>query len=251
MNQARFFVEFSYHGAPFHGWQRQPNAPSVQEVMESAFELLLKTPCPITAAGRTDTGVHARYMVAHFDAPIKLIDLEELPFRVNQILPKEIAIQSIKGVKPDAHARFDALFRTYEYHIATIKTPFNNDFVHTLYQSIDLDLMNQAASLLLSYSDFECFSKSNTDVKTYLCKLTYAQWSKTENGYVFTITANRFLRNMVRAIVGTLLEIGLHKKKLDDLDVIIKSKNRSLAGYSVPAKGLFLTQIQYPETLYI
>ena len=251
MNQARFFVEFSYHGAPFHGWQRQPNAHTVQEVMESAFELLLKTPCPLTAAGRTDTGVHARCMVAHFNASLHGLDLEELPFRLNQLLPKEIAIHTIQRVKPEAHARFDALSRTYEYHIASIKTPFSEDLVYTLYQPLDLELMNEAASLLLAYTDFECFSKSHTDVKTFLCTLSQAYWHKTEKGYVFTISANRFLRNMVRAIVGTLLEIGLHKKKCDDLHTIIKSKNRSLAGYSVPAQGLFLTHIEYPKTLYI
>jgi tRNA pseudouridine38-40 synthase len=189
--------------------------------------------------------------VAHFNASLHGLDLEELPFRLNQLLPKEIAIHMIQRVKPEAHARFDALSRTYEYHIASIKTPFSEDLVYTLYQPLDLELMNEAASLLLAYTDFECFSKSHTDVKTFLCTLSQAQWHKTEKGYVFTISANRFLRNMVRAIVGTLLEIGLHKKKCDDLHTIIKSKNRSLAGYSVPAQGLFLTHIEYPKTLYI
>ena len=247
----RYFIDFSYAGTHYHGWQRQPNAVSVQEVLEDAFEILLKSPCPLVAAGRTDTGVHAQQMVAHFDVDNPIDDAAQWVYRLNQFLPKDIALHSVQAVKPDAHARFDALSRTYQYHVQTQKTPFGNDMQYGLHQALDFEQMNKAAEVLLGYEDFECFSKSNTDVKTFLCKISYAKWEKTKNGYIFTIKANRFLRNMVRAIVGTLIEIGLKKKTIEDLHQIIRSKNRSLAGYSVPAQGLFLTQVEYPKSVYL
>lgn len=247
----RYFIHFSYAGTNFHGWQRQPNALSVQQVMEEALSTIQKEACALVAAGRTDTGVHAREMVAHFDIKNPVKDVEQWIFRVNQYLPIDIAVHSIRLVKKTAHARFDALSRTYEYHINSIKTPFKNELHYCFYQHLDLDQMNLAAQLLFEYEDFECFSKSNTDVKTFLCKITVAKWEKTKKGYIFTITANRFLRNMVRAIVGTLIEIGVGKKSVGDLHKIIQSKNRSSAGYSVPAQGLFLTHIEYPKSLYI
>lgn len=251
MNSNRFFIEFSYAGTAYHGWQRQPNAESIQAYMEEALSTLLKQQIPITAAGRTDAGVHAKFMVAHFDAAISAHTCDELVFRLNQYLPKDIAIHKIYAVKADAHARFDALSRTYEYHLTTSKSPFSEGRSYSLYQPLDFELMNKAAALLLEYKDFECFSKAHTDVKTFLCEITYAQWTLSKTGAIFTISANRFLRNMVRAIVGTLIEIGLKKKNTDELHQIIQSKNRSLAGYSVPAEGLYLTQINYPKSVYL
>lgn len=247
----RFFLEFSYAGTRYHGWQRQPNAVSVQEVMEKALSVLLKIPIALVAAGRTDTGVHARQMFAHFDAKITHEQQHKIVYQLNQFLPTDIVIHSIREVKPSMHARFDAVSRTYEYHIAKGKAAFENDLHYQINQSLDLKLMNAAAQLLLAYEDFECFSKSKSDVKTFLCNITYAQWTNTEKGYTFTITANRFLRNMVRAIVGTLIDIGLKKKSVEELHQIIASKKRSAAGYSVPAQGLFLTNIEYPNNIYL
>lgn len=251
MNSNRFFIEFSYAGTAYHGWQRQPNAESIQAYMEEAFSTLLKQQIPITAAGRTDAGVHAKLMVAHFDAAISADSYNQLVFRLNQYLPHDIAIHKIYAVKADAHARFDALSRTYEYHLTTTKSPFSEGRSYSLYQPLDFELMNKAAALLLEYKDFECFSKAHTDVKTFLCEITYAQWTLSKTEAIFTISANRFLRNMVRAIVGTLIEIGLKKKNINELHQIIQSKNRSLAGYSVPAEGLYLTQINYPKSVYL
>ena len=247
----RFFLEFSYAGTNYHGWQRQPNAVSVQEVMEHALETLLKSPIPLTAAGRTDTGVHARQMFAHFEYDFKDDEEENLVHQLNQFLPQDIVIHSLKRVTSEAHARFDALSRTYEYHISNKRTPFENELHYELRQKLNFEEMNAAAEVLKQYEDFECFSKSKTDVKTFLCQITHAQWTISEKGYTFTITANRFLRNMVRAIVGTLIEIGLKKKTVEDLHQIISSKNRSSAGYSVPAQGLFLTKITYPKHLFL
>ena len=249
MKSKRFFLEFSYAGTAYHGWQRQPNALSVQEVMEEALARLLKQQTPLTAAGRTDTGVHAKQMFAHFDTDTT--DLEQLIFRLNQFLPNDIAVIRIREVKPRAHARFDALSRTYEYHLNNFKSPFVQGMSYGLYQPLDVEQMNKAASILLEYEDFECFSKAHTDVKTFLCTISKAVWEKSETGLVFTITANRFLRNMVRAIVGTLIEIGLGKKNIQEMHTVIESKNRSLAGYSVPAEGLFLTHIEYPNSIYL
>jgi tRNA pseudouridine38-40 synthase len=247
----RFFLEFSYAGTQYHGWQRQTNAISVQQVMENALKTLLKTDISLLAAGRTDTGVHARQMFAHFEATLVPEVQQQLVYHLNQFLPKDIVIQSLRAVQPKAHARFDALSRTYEYHMSVGKSAFGNDLHYSFSKPLDMEAMNLATKILIEYEDFECFSKSNTDVKTYLCDITYAKWSKTKNGYIFTITANRFLRNMVRAIVGTLIEIGLKKKKYVDLHQIIASKSRSEAGYSVPAQGLFLTNIEYSNSIYL
>lgn len=249
MNSNRFFLEFSYAGTVYHGWQRQPNALSVQEVLEKALEVLLKQQTPLIASGRTDTGVHAKQMFAHFDAEIN--DVEQLIFRLNQFLPNDISVIRIREVIPEAHARFDALSRTYEYHLNNLKSPFVQGMSYSLYKPLDVEQMNKAALILLGYKDFECFSKAHTDVKTFLCNITKAVWEKSETGLVFTITANRFLRNMVRAIVGTLIEVGLGKKNIQEMHTVIESKNRSLAGYSVPAEGLFLTHIEYPNSIYL
>lgn len=247
----RFFLEFSYAGTQYHGWQRQTNAISVQQVMENALKTLLKIDVPLLAAGRTDTGVHARQMFAHFEATLIPEVQKQLVYHLNQFLPNDIVIHSLRSVQPKVHARFDALSRTYEYHISVGKSAFGNDLHYSFSKHLDMEAMNIATEILMEYEDFECFSKSNTDVKTYLCEISYAKWNKTKNGYIFTITANRFLRNMVRAIVGTLIEIGLRKKKIIDLHQIIASKSRSEAGYSVPAQGLFLTNIEYSDSIYI
>ncbi|WP_299440192.1 tRNA pseudouridine(38-40) synthase TruA [uncultured Aquimarina sp.] len=246
----RYFLELSYNGTPYHGWQRQPNAISVQEVLEDSLSLLLRTKIGVVGAGRTDTGVHARQIMAHFDSE-KELDAIQLKYKLNALLPPEVAIQKVSLVENDAHARFDAVSRSYEYFISVSKDPFRINSAYYLKKELDIDLMNKAAKLLLNYTSFKCFSKSKTDVKTYNCNITEAVWEKNGNMLVFKISANRFLRNMVRAIVGTLIEIGEHKLNLSDLKQIIKSENRSEAGYSVPAHGLYLTEVQYPKTIYL
>ncbi|MGC6422824.1 MAG: tRNA pseudouridine(38-40) synthase TruA [Flavobacteriaceae bacterium] len=243
----RYFIHFAYNGASFHGWQRQPNANSVQETLEHAFQQLLKKEIQLTAAGRTDAGVHARHMVAHFDWEGWLP--ENLPFLLNQYLPSAIAIDKLQRVSGNAHARFDALSRTYQYHLSFVKDPFRYPFHYYVKGNLAVDSMNAAANILLEYEDFECFSKVHTDVKTFLCKIEHAGWEYHENELIFTIKANRFLRNMVRSIVGTLIEIGKGKRPLESLHQTLASKSRSQAGYSVPAHALFLTSIRYPETI--
>ncbi len=241
----RYFIEFAYKGTHYHGWQYQPNAASVQETLNKVFSTLLQEEIDIMGAGRTDTGVHASQMYGHFDTE-KAIETDKLIYKANSFLPKDIVIFNIIEVHPDAHARFDATSRTYHYHISTKKEVFNNDLSWHFFHELDLKAMNEAAKLLLDFTDFQCFSKSNTDVFTYNCKITQAHWTKENNTLIFTITADRFLRNMVRAIVGTLVNIGLHKITKDDFVQIIESKSREKAGFSVPAQGLFLTQITYP-----
>ncbi len=247
----RYFLELSYHGKNYHGWQRQPNAITVQEVLEKALSTLLRKSISIIGAGRTDAGVHAKVMVAHFDTVLTSLQEGQLVYQLNQFLSSDIAVHSLKKVHHDAHARFDAISRSYEYYITSEKTAFNNDLHFVLKNDLDIEAMNKAASRLLDYEDFECFSKSNTDVKTFLCKIEKAEWIKTENGYIFTITANRFLRNMVRAIVGTLLNVGQGKINSKQFLMILESKDRSKAGFSAPAHALFLTKITYPKSVYI
>lgn len=244
----RYFLELSYNGKAYHGWQIQPNAITVQAVIEKALSTLLKQPTAIVGAGRTDTGVHAKQLFAHFNFEGE-IEVQNLVYKLNSFLPKDIAITTIFKVKPEAHARFDALSRTYHYHISTAKNVFNNDFSYQVLQPLNVEKMNEASAILLQYQDFECFSKSNTDVKTYLCNITEAFWTPTNTNLQFTITANRFLRNMVRAIVGTLVNVGLGKLSVDDVHTIIASKSRSEAGFSVPAQGLFLVNVEYPEEI--
>lgn len=244
----RYFIELSYNGKAYHGWQNQPNAISVQQVLEEALSVLLQTKIEIVGAGRTDTGVHASQMFAHFDVDFE-VDNSNLVFKLNSYLPNDIAIRDLFKVKNDAHARFDALSRTYHYKISINKNVFNNDFAYRLQLPLDIEKMNEASKILYLYNDFQCFSKSNTDVKTYNCTITKAEWLIENDEIIFVITADRFLRNMVRAIVGTIINIGLGKMQVDDLHDIIRSKNRSEAGYSVPAHGLYLTHIAYPESI--
>ena len=244
----RYFIQFAYFGKAYHGWQNQPNAITVQQVLEEGLTMLLRTKIVTMGAGRTDAGVHAKDMFAHFDFK-EIKNPTDLAHRLNNYLPSDITVKSIVKVSDDAHARFDAVERTYEYSIVQEKNPFQIDTAHYIWASLDISGMNKAASILMEYEDFECFSKSHTDVKTYLCKLKKAVWEKKEDKLVFTITADRFLRNMVRAIVGTLLEVGLKKITPEAIKEIIKSKDRSRAGVSVPAKGLYLTKVLYPEKI--
>lgn len=244
----RYFIQFSYFGTAYHGWQYQPNAVTVQEVLEQALSTLLKGKIALMGAGRTDAGVHAKQMYAHFD--IKSIeDTKALVQKLNSFLPSDIAVQSIFAVIDEAHARFDATQRTYEYWIVQRKDPFLYPFAHYVRKELDVDTMNTAAKVLLGKKDFECFSKSNSDVHTFFCDLTKAVWEQKEEKLVFTITADRFLRNMVRAVVGTLLDVGTAKKKIVEINEILESRDRSRAGASVPAKGLYLTQVLYPKEI--
>lgn len=241
----RYFIKLAYNGTPYHGWQIQPNAASVQETLNKAFSVLLHSEISLMGAGRTDTGVHAKEMYAHFDFETPF-DIPKLTHKLNSYLPKDIVIYGIFPVDEEAHCRFDPTKRTYEYHINIYKDAFLQEQSWYFNQTLDVDLMNEAAKLLLNYTDFQCFSKVHTDVNTFDCSIFEAYWKKEGNKLIFTISANRFLRNMVRSIVGTLVNIGLHKINLNDFIAIIESKNREKAGFSVPAHGLYLTKIEYP-----
>ncbi|NGY38876.1 tRNA pseudouridine(38-40) synthase TruA [Flavobacterium sp. XN-5] len=240
----RYFIKLAYNGTPYHGWQYQPNASSVQETLNKAISTVLNSEISIMGAGRTDTGVHAKKMYAHFDFETPF-DIPNIVHKLNSFLPKDIVVYNIITVPDEAHARFDALKRTYEYHITIFKDPFLQEQSWYFHQKLDVDLMNQAAKLLFNHIDFQCFSKVNTDVNTFDCTIFEANWKQNNNQLVFTISANRFLRNMVRSIVGTLVNVGLHKITLDDFNTIIENKNRDKAGFSVPAHGLYLTEIEY------
>ena len=245
----RYFIEFAYNGKEYFGFQIQPNAISVQETLDKSLSLLLRDKIEIVGAGRTDSGVHAKQMFAHFDTD-QVIDISNTIQKLNSFLPKDIVIFNIIEVQPDAHARFDATSRTYEYHITNFKDVFNSDGNWKVHHELDLVLMNEACKILFEYTDFECFSKIHTDVKTFNCKITEAHWQQNENQIIFTITADRFLRNMVRAIVGTLINVGIYKTSLSDFRTIIESKNRNNAGFSVPAHGLYLTKVKYPPLAF-
>jgi tRNA pseudouridine38-40 synthase len=241
----RYFIEFAYNGKNYCGWQYQPHSPSVQETLNKALSTLLRKEIDMVGAGRTDTGVHARQMYAHFDYE-EVIDSEALTKRLNAFLPKDIVVYRFKLLHDDAHARFDAVSRTYEYHINTYKDAFNNEGSWFYFHNLDVDKMNEAAQLLFQYIDFKCFSKTHTDVKTFNCKVTQAHWRQNGTHLIFTVTADRFLRNMVRAIVGTLIDVGLGKITLLDFRQIIENRDRKAAGFSVPAHGLYLTKVKYP-----
>ncbi|NDW10225.1 tRNA pseudouridine(38-40) synthase TruA [Dysgonomonas sp. 520] len=245
----RYFIYLAYNGTDYNGWQIQPNGKSIQETLQNALSTLLRTPTEIVGAGRTDAGVHARLMAAHFDAEIS--NLDEFSDRMNRILPKNIAIFRTIRVKPDAHARFDATARLYRYYITTEKDPFLYPFKHKIHHDLDMDMMNRCANILFEYKDFTSFSKLHTDVKTNDCEIMHAQWERQGNDYIFTIQANRFLRNMVRAIVGTLLEAGRGKLDEQGMRRIIEAKNRSTAGHSVPGNALFLEDIEYKEDIFL
>jgi tRNA pseudouridine38-40 synthase len=241
---ARYCVELAYLGTNFAGWQSQPNANGVQEVVEKALTTLLKSKIEITGSSRTDAGVHVRQQFAHFDFDGEF-QIQDTVYRLNSILPHAIAIKNILPKSPDFHARFDAKSRTYQYFISTKKNPFSIDQSYQFGTKLNLEAMNLACNKLFEHTDFQCFSKVHTDVGTFDCTIMQAQWLQKGEMLIFTIQANRFLRGMVRAIVGTLIEVGLQKISLDQFEAIILSKNRSNAGPAVPAKGLFLVEVAY------
>lgn len=246
----RYFIEIAYNGKNYFGWQRQPKQMSVQQVIEESLSTLLREDIKITGAGRTDAGVHAKQLFAHFDFEA-INNTKALVFRINSFLPKDISVVNIFQVKDNAHARFDAVAREYEYVISLRKDPFSQDFAYQLNKIPDVDLMNKTAELLFNHIDFQCFSRSKTDVKTYNCVISKARWELIDNKLTFTISADRFLRNMVRAIVGTLLDVGFGKTSVEDFQAILNSKNRSMAGASAPAHGLYLTKVKYPEEIFL
>ncbi len=242
---ARYFILLKYDGASYHGWQSQPNANSIEQELEKALSILLSQDISIQGAGRTDTGVNARKMVAHFDVQ-EQIDTLNLSYKLNRILPKDISIDRIVPVKDDLHARFSAIKRTYHYYIHFKKDPFLKAYSYEMPYSLDFDEMNKAASTLLEYEDFSAFCKSNSSAKTMICHIKEALWIKdSENSWHFRISSDRFLRNMVRAIVGTLFEVGRHRLDVEGFRLVILGKNRSLAGESVPPNALFLEDIKY------
>ena len=240
----RYFIQLAYNGSPFFGWQIQPNLTTVQGVIENALHLLLREEISVTGCGRTDTGVHAKQFFAHFETE-QNIDSQNLTDKLNNFLPKEIAIEQIFSVANDMHARFSAISRTYKYYISTSKDAFNFHFSFRIYQKLNIEKMNQAADLLLHTEDFTSFSKLHTQVNNNICHVSEARWQNENAQLVFTITADRFLRNMVRAIVGTLLEVGKGKLTLPEFQQIINQKDRGKAGTSVPAHALFLENVRY------
>lgn len=246
----RYFIEFSYNGKGYCGWQKQPDVVTVQEVLEECMSTVLQTKIEVVGAGRTDTGVHAKQMYAHFDVEAPLTD-PQIIYKFNQLLPKDIAAIGLHEVKDDAHARFDALSRTYQYLISEKKNPFTIESAHYLKNKLDMVAMNKASQLLFNYKNFKAFSKVHTDVKTYNCMLMQANWESKEDTLIFTIKADRFLRNMVRAIVGTSIEVGSGKMTLKEFVSVIESQDRSKAGTSVPALGLYLIGIDYPKDTFI
>ena len=242
----RYFMQLSYRGAPFHGWQSQPGEVTVQLVLEDALSMILRRPMKITGAGRTDAGANARMMVAHFDAGAPLSDPDGLVRKLNAVVGKDIAVQKIWEVAPDSHARFDAVSRTYHYYAVTEKTPFFYPLSWKAPATLDFEAMNRAAEILLETSDFTSFSKLHTDVKTNICRVSYARWERLgDHEWVFVITADRFLRNMVRAVVGTLVEVGRGKMSIERFREVIDRRDRCAAGTSMPGEALFLWEVKY------
>ncbi len=243
----RYFIFLCYDGTDYHGWQIQPNGNTVQEELQRGLSTILREETTVTGAGRTDTGVHARVMVAHFDS-CKSIDCHQLTYKLNRILPRDIAVSQVEEVSEEMHARFSATSRTYHYYIHTVKNPFQRKYSCELHYNLNFEKMNEAAEKLLEYEDFKAFSKSHTDVKTTLCRVTEARWIKTsEHDWHFRITANRFLRNMVRAITGTLIEVGREKMTVEDFCKVIEGKKRTDAGESMPGNALFLENVNYGQ----
>ncbi|MDR0835292.1 MAG: tRNA pseudouridine(38-40) synthase TruA [Tannerella sp.] len=247
---SRYFIILSYNGSRFSGWQVQPNAVSVQQYPEKILTVLLRQKIAIVGAGRTDAGVHARFMAAHFDCEKEIEDIPLTIKKMNSMLPKDITVKTIFLVREDTHARFSALSRTYEYNVSSIKDAFNYEWVYNMnLAKIDFEKMNEACNVLFEYEDFTSFSKLHTDVKTNICRIYEAGWRKEGDIWVFRIKADRFLRNMVRAIVGTLFETGRGKITIDGFRKIIEAKDRCSAGTSAPACGLSLINIEYPQDI--
>ncbi len=243
----RYFMHLAYRGEPFHGWQSQPNAVSVQSTIEDALAKIMREPIKIVGAGRTDAGVNAHSMIAHFDVSSPIANVDAMVRGLNSLVGRDIAIYSIKPVHDEAHARFDAVLRTYHYYAHSAKSPFCYDLSWQAPATLDYDKMNEAAKILLEVDDFTSFAKLHADNKTNICKVTYAKWKPLGDGrWVFVITADRFLRNMVRAVVGTLVEVGRGKITIDDFRRIIDEKDRCSAGTSMPGQALFLWEVKYP-----
>jgi tRNA pseudouridine38-40 synthase len=250
--KTRYFIFISYKGTSYHGWQVQPNSVTVQKILDNALNVVLGEQISTIGAGRTDTGVHAMIFCAHFDSiSPDLSTTDNLIFKLNRFLPEDISVNSIRKVRPDANARYSAISRTYKYYISRIKDPFSETSSWFLHGSINIDSMNEACRLLVDHSDFTSFSKLHSNVKNNICRIYKADWEEVKNTLVFTIKADRFLRNMVRAIVGTMVEIGFGKMNLRELDEIILAMDRCRAGKSAPAKGLFLADIEYPEEIFL
>lgn len=242
----RYFIECAYRGTNYSGWQIQNNALTVQEEIEKGLSMLLKHKIEITGSSRTDAGVHAMQQLAHFEMATEIIDCENLVYRMNKLVPLDISIQKIFRVDDNYHSRFEAISRRYEYRISRKKNPFQRGISYEFNGDLNINLMNEACQIMFRYIDFQCFSKINTDVLTYNCTIIEAYWKEERNDLlIFNIKANRFLRGMVRAIVGTLLEVGMSKISISDFEQIILSQNRKKAGRSVPAEGLFLMEVNY------
>jgi tRNA pseudouridine38-40 synthase len=246
----RYFLDISYKGTNYHGWQIQKNAHTLQAEIENALSKLLGAQTPIMGSGRTDAGVHAKQQIAHFDT-LESIDAEELIFRLNRFFSPDLAINSIVEVLPEAHARFNANERAYQYFIHQHKDPFKQHASYYFPKVLNIEEMNRAAALLIGTHDFESFSKVKTEVNNFLCTVKEAHWQVENDSIVFHVTANRFLRGMVRALVGTLIEVGLGKLSIEDFVKIIELKDRNVAGMAVPAHGLYLSSIKYPDTIYL
>ncbi len=249
--KTRYFIFISFRGTRYHGWQVQPNSLSVQKILDDTLSLVLKEKISTTGAGRTDAGVNASVFCAHFDCAIPGLDSREnMVFRLNRFLPADISVQDIKRATPDAHARFSALSRTYKYFISRRKDPFSEQTSWYIYGDLDVGEMNRAAEILLRHSDFKSFSRLHSDNKTNICRIISASWDIEGDKLIFTIRADRFLRNMVRAIAGTMVNVGKGKINVEQFEEIIMAKDRSRAGISAPAKGLFLADIEYPGNLF-
>lgn len=246
----RYFFEIRYKGTHYHGWQSQANAVGIQQIVEEALSKLLREKIAIVGSGRTDTGVHCMQQFFHADIE-RSFDRDGLILRLNSFLDKDIAIRSIRAVKPDASARYAAVERTYEYRITRAKDPFLNGLAYFVHKPIDVPTLQRSSALLIGTHDFECFSKVKTDVNHFMCEVRKAEWAQKGDQLVFTISANRFLRGMVRAVVGTLLDVGTGKRTIDDLRRILKSRDRKQAGQNVPAEGLYLVQVRYPKSIFL
>jgi tRNA pseudouridine38-40 synthase len=250
--KTRYFIFISYKGTSYHGWQIQPNSVTIQTVLEEALSVVLNEQISTIGAGRTDAGVHATYFCAHFESSSPdLLSIWNLAFRLNQYLPPDISVSSLKKVVPDASARYSAISRTYKYYISRIKDPFFDNSSWYLHGNIDTRAMNEACNILYKHDDYTSFSKLHSGAKSNICKIYHASWEQSESRLIFTIKADRFLRNMVRAIVGTMVDIGFGKLDPDVFESIFLAKNRCKAGKSAPAKGLFLVDIEYPEEIFI
>ncbi len=251
IDNVRYFIHLKYDGSNYNGWQVQDNAPSVQSALEASLSTILRVETPVVGAGRTDTGVHAAAYTAHFDATAEIADPADFCYHLNAILPHDIAVTGVDKVKDDAHARFGALSREYKYYVSTTKDPFRRAYSWQYTFPLDLDAMNRASAMLLDVEDFTSFCKLHSDNKTNICHLSDSRWVREGDLLVYTVRADRFLRNMVRALVGTLVDVGRSKLSLDDFIKVIEHRDRGLAGTSAPAQGLFLTDVAYPADIYI